>query len=268
MNIPIREADVVNRHQPKAYDLFLAVIAIIALGLAVWQLFLPPTGELAKLLIIFDYVFCLLFFIDYIHQIVIADHKWKYIFTWGLFDLASSIPMVGEFRVLRFARIFRILRAIRSLRILSQVLIRDRLASAVSMLMMIGTLIIIGSCIGVLQYESHAPDSTIKTAQDVAWWAVVTTSTVGYGDMYPVTPEGRFLAVLIMSVGIGLFATFAGALAGMFMRKPKHADTPIPISPQERFDTLHEQNQAILDRLQSLEEEVKKFRDQTPPEDS
>ncbi|MCH2152378.1 MAG: ion transporter [Phycisphaerales bacterium] len=268
MNITKREIDFISRHQPKAYDLFLAVIAIVALGLAAWQLFLPPEGELRKLLIIFDYVFCLLFFIDYIHQIVIADRKWKYIFTWGLFDLASSIPLVGPLRVLRFARIFRVLRAIRSLRILSQVLVRDRLASAVSMLMMVGTLIIIGSCVGVLQYESQAPDSTIKTAQDVAWWAVVTTSTVGYGDMYPITPEGRLLAVLIMSVGIGLFATFAGALAGMFMRKPKHADTPAPISPQERFDALHEQNQAILERLRSLEDELRKLRDETPPEAS
>ena len=61
MNITKREIDFISRHQPKAYDLFLAVIAIIALGLAVWQLFLPPEGELRKLLIIFDYVFCLLF---------------------------------------------------------------------------------------------------------------------------------------------------------------------------------------------------------------
>ena len=262
MNLSLRDIDIISRHQPKAYDLFLAVIAIVALGLAVWQLFLPPVGELRKLLIIFDYVFCLLFFIDYIRQIVIAEHKWKYILTWGLFDLASSIPLVGPLRVLRFARIFRILRAIRSLRILSQVLVRDKLASAVSMLMMIGTMIIIGSCIGVLQYESQAADATIKTAQDVAWWAVVTTSTVGYGDMYPVTPEGRLLAVMIMCVGIGLFATFAGALAGMFMRKP--SGHVAPISPAERYESLHEQNRAILNRLQALEEELKKLREQPP----
>ena len=241
-------------HVPGAYDLFIALLAIVALALMVWQLFFPPKGEIHRLLVIFDYAFCGLFFIDYIHQIIKSQRKWHYILTWGIFDLLSSIPLLGPLRLLKAARIFRVLRAVRSLRILAQVMVRDRIASAVSTLMLIGTLLIIGSCIGVLHYEMQAPDSTIKSAEDVAWWAVVTTSTVGYGDMYPVTSEGRLFAVLIMCVGIGIFATFAGALAGLIMSKPKEQQQAVASSNQ--LDALAKQNDQIMKRLAELESRI------------
>ena len=98
------------------------------------------------------------------------------------------------------------------------------------------------------------PKASIKTAEDVAWWAIVTTSTVGYGDLEPITPEGRVLAVLIMCVGIGLFATFAGALAGVFIRSPKTSTGPH--TPIQRFDALQEQNQMILEQLAELREKL------------
>jgi voltage-gated potassium channel len=63
-----------------------------------------------------------------------------------------------------------------------------------------------------------APDSNIKTAEDAVWWSVVTITTVGYGDRYPVTSEGRFLGGILMFAGVGLFATFSGFVAAWFLR--------------------------------------------------
>ncbi|MDG2423361.1 MAG: ion transporter [Phycisphaerales bacterium] len=241
----------INHHPVGAYDLYIAVVAIVSLILMVWQLFLPPDLELRKLLNMFDIIFCLLFFIDYIRHIVLSKKKWKYIFTWGLFDLASSIPIIGPFRLLRFAAILRAFRVLRSFRILTQIFIQDKLASTVSVLMLISTLTIVGCCIGVLHYELQDPHASIKSAEDVAWWAIVTTSTVGYGNLEPVTAGGRLLAVLIMCVGIGLFATFAGALAGVFIRSPKSSE--MPHTPIQRFDALKEQNRMILQQLSELQ---------------
>ena len=117
--------------------------------------------------------------------------------------------------------------------------------------MLISTLIIVGCCVGVLHYEMQDPRANIKTAEDVAWLAIVTTSTVGYGDLEPITPGGRILAVMIMCVGIGLFATFAGALAGVFIRAPRaHSE---PHTPLQRFDALKEQNTVILQQLSDLQ---------------
>jgi len=246
----------INHHAIKAYDLYIAVIAIVALIMMVWQLFMPPDHEIRKLLNLFDIIFCGLFFIDYIRHIVLSKRKWRYIFTWGLLDLASSIPIIGPFRLFRLATVVRALRVIRSFRILSQVFIRDKIASTVSILMLISTLIIVGCCLGVLHYEMQDPRASIKTAEDVAWWAIVTTSTVGYGDLEPITPGGRILAVLIMCVGIGLFATFAGALAGIFLRTPKD----IPSTATQRYHFIVDQNKNVLSRLDQLEKALEELR--------
>ena len=62
-------------------------------------------------------------------------------------------------------------------------------------------------------------NSNIKTAEDAIWWAWVTITTVGYGDKYPVTTEGRIIASFLMTAGVGLFGTFTGFIASWFLEK-------------------------------------------------
>ena len=75
--------------------------------------------------------------------------------------------------------------------------------------------LVIGSCFAVLHFESQNSTANLINAADVLWWSIVTMSTVGYGDFYPVTIGGRFMAVLLMFCGIGLFAMLAGVFADM-----------------------------------------------------
>jgi voltage-gated potassium channel len=67
--------------------------------------------------------------------------------------------------------------------------------------------------------ERDAPGSNIRTAEDALWWAYVTITTVGYGDKYPVTSEGRIIAVALITVGVGLFGTFTAFVASWFVEK-------------------------------------------------
>lgn len=242
--------DLATRYPLKVYDLFISLIAICAIALIIWQWFFSPDGEIRKLLISIDYLFCFFFFVDYLRCIIHAERKWHYIFTWGLLDLASSIPAIPALRILRLAQIVRVLVVIRSVRILAKVAIKDSVASTVTVSTLVGCLLIVGACIGVLHFEQTAPDANIKTAEEVAWWAVETTSTVGYGDLYPVTTGGRIFAVVIMCVGIGLFATFAGALASTIMR---HVKADSPEKPVSQVAELIQQNHQILARLEDME---------------
>lgn len=80
---------------------------------------------------------------------------------------------------------------------------------------------IIFSSIAILQVED-AENSNIKSAKDALQWSYVSITTVGYGDKYPVTSEGRIIAVALMTVGVGLFGTFAGFIASWFVEERKH----------------------------------------------
>ena len=214
---------------------------------------------MGRLLVFFDLGFCVIFFLDYVHNIVAANRKLRYIFTWGLFDLASSIPILPGFRYARFASVLRIIRIIRSFRILKQVYHRDHTAFAVSVTMLVGIAIIIGVTATVLHVERTADGASITTGSEATWWAVVTVSTVGYGDYVPVTDTGRTLAVVLMVTGIGLFATFAGALAHIFMRRV--------IGPAEE-ETIELSVEARISKLEANHAEVLKLlRDQTSDND-
>jgi len=231
-----------------AYDLFVSAAAVVAIGVLIWAWTLDQDSEIKDLLMIFDWGFCVLFFVDFLHNLFTAERKLRYLYTWGPFDLISSIPVIGPFRLARLGALFRILRIFRSIRILSQVYMRDKAASVVAVLMIAGISTIIGVSVAVLHAEKSTPGASILTGEDAAWWSVVTVSTVGYGDLVPVTPTGRVLAVVLMVVGIGLFATFAGAIANIFMRQ---------VERSSNVDSLEDRIIRMEQRQQDLHKTVR-----------
>jgi voltage-gated potassium channel len=82
---------------------------------------------------------------------------------------------------------------------------------------MVGVVMLISSSIAILEVEK-SPESNIKTAEDALWWAYTTITTVGYGDRYPVTTAGRLVGAVLMTVGVGLFATLAGFIGSHFLQ--------------------------------------------------
>jgi voltage-gated potassium channel len=90
---------------------------------------------------------------------------------------------------------------------------------------LVALLLIVFCSIAVLHFETD-PESNIKTAEDALWWAFATITTVGYGDCYPVTWEGRLIAAILMCAGVGLFGTFSGFLAAWFIDSEPAKATP------------------------------------------
>ena len=236
-------------------DLFLAVLALVAFGLSVLQLTdaLTVNEEMPRLLELIDLGICVFFFADFVRSLIKAPDRWHYLKTWGWFDLLSSIPVLaiphavfGQTPVaLRLVRLVRVLRAIRSIRILLRVTREDRTLAFISSLLLVGIVVFIGSCIGVLWAETRPGISdelrssvTLDTAEDILWWAVVTSSTVGYGDTAPVTVTGKVFAFGLMLVGIGAFATLTSTLGVLISRLKRRGREPID---------------AVLDRLERIE---------------
>lgn len=139
---------------------------------------------------------------------------------WGWIDFVSSIPMLNLFRVgrvVRIIRVFRILRAFRSMKNLITYFLQHRKVTSFAAVAAISLCVMVFCTIAVLNFED-SPESNIKNAGDAFWWAFVTMTTVGYGDKYPLSAEGRVIACILMTAGAGLFATLTGFVASMFLQ--------------------------------------------------
>ncbi len=202
-----------------AYLLFMLILSVLALvTLAVEAVF--PLDQNARTVLGFaDAVVCGLFFIDFLVSLYRAESRKKYLLTWGWLDLVSSIPTLDILRwgrLARIARIFRVLRGIRSARILAVFILEKRSQSAFLAVALLSITLVTVSAISVLHFEAGA-DGNIKTPEDAVWWAVVTVTTVGYGDRFPVTSEGRFVGAILMAAGVGLFGVLSGFIASWFI---------------------------------------------------
>ena len=200
-------------------DLLVTFLSIYVLGALLFDTIYHVPPETSKLLNYIDYAICLLFLVDFGIRFTKADNKLRFM-RWGWIDLISSIPMVDFLRVgrlLRLIRLFRVIRAFRSTKNLVDHFFIDKAQGALTSVSILAILIVVFSAIAILQVE-HDPNSNIKTAEDALWWAYVTITTVGYGDKYPVTTEGRLIAFVLMTAGVGLFGTFTAFIATLFVK--------------------------------------------------
>jgi voltage-gated potassium channel len=201
------------------YELFALALSIFALILFGAKVGLSLDPETDRIIDLADLVVCVCFFCDFIATLARAPNRVRYLYTWGWLDLAASIPAVDALRIGRVGRVVRILRVLRifkASRLLATALATRRSGSAIWAAVFIAIVVVFSASIAVLEFERV--DGNIKTAEDAVWWAMTTITTVGYGDRYPVTTEGRAVAVALMVVGVGLFGTLSGAAAAWFMR--------------------------------------------------
>jgi len=203
-------------------NLTVILLTLYVLGALVVDTFWQLTPETSKLLTKFDYLICLFFFLEFTYRFIKADNKLNFM-KWGWIDLLSSIPMVDFLRagrLLRLIRLLRVMRAFHSTRQLLNHIFSNKAKGALTSVSILAILLIIFSSIAILAIED-APNSNIKTAEDAIWWTYTTISTVGYGDKYPVTTEGRVLAMVLMTFGVGMFGTFTAYVASIFVKDNK-----------------------------------------------
>lgn len=203
-------------------DLLIMVLSIYVLIAIVVDTFVPLRPEVSHMLHVIDTMVCFVFLFDFVYRFAKAESKLRFM-RWGWIDLLASIPNVDFLRIGRVARLFRLFRLVRAFRsthYLVSYIFRDKVKGAFTSVVILTILVIIFASIGILSFET-APKSNIKTAGDAIWWTFTTVTTVGYGDYYPVTPEGRIIGVFLMIMGVGLFGTFTGFVTSWFMDERK-----------------------------------------------
>jgi voltage-gated potassium channel len=230
----------------QAYQVFMLVLCIFALvALAVDRLFaLGP--DVHRLIQYADFGVCLVFLLDFAYSLATARDRRKYLLTWGWIDLLSSIPAVDTFRVgrgARIVRIFRILRGVKATRVVSTVVLERRAEAAFLAATLVSFLILLLASISIMNFED-GPEANIKGPEDALWWAFVTMTTVGYGDRFPVTSEGRLVGALLMVAGVGLFGTFSGFVASWFL-------APTATQNRSEIEALREEIAALRQVIQT-----------------
>ena len=218
MNNIAKEEDASNIGPFQFFILILSVYVLIAL--LVESIFTLPKG-VSEILRYTDNVICLFFLTDFFIRLKAAEDK-KGFMKWGWIDLISSIPMLDAFRygrVVRVARVLRLLRAVRSTKMILFYLFRNKTQGTFSLVSSVSIIVVVFGAIAILQLEKGVEGSNIHNATDALWWAFVTITTVGYGDFYPVTYEGRIIAAVLMIAGVGLFGTFTGFVASWFLEE-------------------------------------------------
>lgn len=162
------------------------------------------------------------FSIEYVLRLYVADKKAKFIFSFfGVVDLLAILPFYLALGVdLRSIRVFRLLRLFRILKLLrySQAIRRFHRALKIAKeeLILFGsvaTILLYLSAVGIYYFENAAQPERFKSIFHSLWWAVATLTTVGYGDLYPVTPGGQFFTFFVLMLGLGIVAVPTGLIS-------------------------------------------------------
>ncbi len=217
----------------------LSVYVLLALALEL-VLALPP--QVLILLGWIDFAICIVFIVDFFRQLWRAQNKLGFL-KWGWIDLVSSIPFLPLARWGRLARVARILmlmRSVRSFRALLGMIFQSRMRGAFLSVALATVVLVLLSSVAILLCET-SPDSNITTAGNAFWWAFSTVSSVGYGDFYPVTLEGRLVAAVLMTAGVAMFTTLTAYIISLFVNFNR-ANGP--------------DNQVILDEVRKLRKAV------------
>jgi voltage-gated potassium channel len=247
--------------QGTGYELFIAALAILSVvNLAL--LAAIANEDLDRVLYAMNVLLSLIFLADFAYRFAKAPVKAEYLgpqFGWA--DLLAAIP-VPQVKILRAFRLVRAYRMVRSAggRGLVRSLLLDRAASALFTLLLLGVLVLEFGSLAILQLEQRASGSNIETASDAIWYVLVTISTVGYGDRFPVTNEGRLLGAAIIVVGVGIFGTFTGYLANLFLTPaPQQASVEDAAADASSLDQARARLADLRERLAAQQSEVEEI---------
>jgi voltage-gated potassium channel len=242
------------------YEIFIGILSILSI-LNIVLMYVADDHNLDTVINAMNALFSVIFLGDFVYRLLTAQSKGRYFFRqFGWADLLASLPFpqAKVLRVFRLVRVFRLLRE-HGIKPIIRSLVKDRAGSALLTLLLMGILVLEFGSLAILHIEQHATGANITSASDALWYIIVTISTVGYGDRFPVTNHGRLIGVLIIVIGVGIFGTFTGYLANVFLTpSARPADSSTASRGTDvrakvsQLDDLIAQQQAAIDEIKLL----------------
>jgi len=205
----------------KAFDIVLLVLIVLSVLLVMLESVDSLHNKYGRLFLYAEYIVTALFSIEYVLRIWTTERRFGYITSfYGIVDFVSLVPTYLQFlfpwanmfsivRGMRLLRIFRIFKLVRYVNE-SRVLIDALQASRAKITVFIIAVLMVVSIIGTAMYLIEGDEGNFTSIPKSIYWAIVTVTTVGYGDIAPLTPIGQMLASILMILGYGIIAVPTG----------------------------------------------------------
>ncbi len=222
----------------KIFDVVLLIVILLSVILVMLESVLSIAANYLQTLHVLEWIITVIFTLEYILRILIVQRPIRYVFSfYGIIDFLSVIPtylslfIVGShslvvIRMLRLLRIFRILKLTRYTaagRSLGRAMWASREKISVFIFLVIILVVIIGTIMYLIEGDAHGFTSIPRSI----YWAIVTLTTVGYGDISPETPLGQFLASIVMLLGYAIIAVPTGIVTSELMKPASKQNTQV-----------------------------------------
>ena len=213
----------------KAFDLILLVAILASIVLVMLESIKTFDAKYHAFLNIAEWVITILFSIEYVARIISVNKPFKYIFSfYGIIDLLSTIPKyisillpgthsLVALRALRLLRVFRILKLARYLGASNQLATAIK-ASRAKIAVFLFAVLIAATIFGTIMYLVEGEENGFTNIPKSIYWCIVTLTTVGFGDIAPVTALGQFIATIIMILGYGIIAVPTGIVSAEYTK--------------------------------------------------
>lgn len=218
------------------FDLSIQLLIIASIVIFSLETLPNLNDRTVMVLSILESVCITVFAIEYLLRLFVAKRKLKFVFSlWGMIDLLAILPFFlfayGITLNLIILRAFRLLRLVRILKLgrysksLSRMVLAMKIAREDLLLALAATLImLLVASFGIYQFENPVQPEKFSSVFESLWWALATLTTVGYGDIYPITLGGRIFTGFILMIGLGIVALPAGIIASSLTEARKQQD--------------------------------------------
>jgi len=227
----------------KWFDILLFVLIIVSVILVMLESVKEIDIQYHKLLLTFEWIVTIFFTIEYIVRIISIKKPFKYIFSfYGIIDFVSTIPLYLSYifagsqvllavRAFRLLRIFRILKLVQFLGEASS-LKKALKASRARIAVFIYAVLILSVIMGTIMYLIEDDTAGFTSIPRSIYWAIVTLTTVGYGDIAPQTSLGQLIATIVMILGYGIIAVPTGIVTAEFSKQGKAENNKLHLNTQ------------------------------------
>jgi len=221
---------IVEQNDTKQGRIFALIIqSLIIISLITFSLETLPTlsSSVRSILHQIETVIVAIFTIEYLLRLFVADNKLRFIFSFlGIIDLISILPFyfaigidLRSIRAIRLFRLFRIFKLVRYNKAIQRFHHALVIAREEIILYLIMTLLLLYfASVGIYYFEHETQPDVFSSVFHSLWWAVATLTTVGYGDVYPITTGGRLFTFFILLIGLGIVSFPAGLVASALSR--------------------------------------------------